>query len=227
MTMSKGKIKAALFIIVFLLIVAVVCSWLVGEKDEVSTPQPDTPSGAPSIEIIQHSSGPSAPINSAAPSQSVPTPTPTPEVTPTPTPEPTPSPTPVVDKVTLGSGSFRSDTGVAINLRTEWSAVTSGANTVDVTVTVSLDHYSLITAASAGAVNLSLGGNFVSMNAPAINYEGTEQLNTVFGSKTFTVELAPGASLDMPLAIEWHFGGRYSNVDLDVIECGGKIQFTR
>ena len=64
------------------------------------------------------------------------TPTPTLKPTPTPTPKPTPVPTPA--SRSLGSGSFRSDTGVPINLVCSWSAETNGSSTAVITVTAAL-----------------------------------------------------------------------------------------
>ena len=45
----------------------------------------------------------------------------------------------------LGSGTFRSDSGTSINIHADWTALVSGPNTVDITVTAYVDSYSLYT----------------------------------------------------------------------------------
>ena len=46
-------------------------------------------------------------------------------------------------------------------------------------------------------------------------------------SNSFLVDLPQGSSDSFPLAVEWHFGGTYSGVDIPVVECGGLIELTR
>lgn len=234
--MTKGRIKAILFIIVFLLVAAVVASWATG-KDKpkepaavtttVDTPDlvigddqqarpPETPSPATTA----------TPIPVATPSPTpAPTPTPAAEPTPTPAPTPTPTPAPSVEPIpsgeVLGSGTFKSTTGTWLDIHADWTARSSGGAQAQITVVVSIDSYSLHLAAVPNSVNLSLGGQFVSLDAPAVDYDGRAAINTPIATKTFTVDLA-----DAPysLAVEWHFGGTYGGQQLDVIECGGTIK---
>ena len=56
----------------------------------------------------------------------------------------------------IGSGSFRSDTGTSLNIRADWSAAIGSTSTVDVTVTVYAEHFSLQTTATPEA--LGIGG---------------------------------------------------------------------
>ncbi|MBR0160850.1 MAG: hypothetical protein IJQ02_06200 [Oscillospiraceae bacterium] len=128
----------------------------------------------------------------------------------------------------LGSGSFRSDTGVSLNIRADWSAVVSGDNSVDVTVSVYAEHFSLQTTATPGALNIALGKQYVSLSSPAIVQENNIRTDTLINQNTFRVNLAGGESLDeLPLAVEWAFRGSYSGKDLDAIECGGTISLHR
>lgn len=60
-----------------------------------------------------------------------------------------------------------------------------------------------------------------------MDYDGAEAINTVLAEKTFTVDLAQGESDSLTLAVEWHFGGTYGDVELPVIECGGSINLSR
>jgi len=231
--MTKGRIRAILFIIIILLVGAVVASWLTG-KDRANDPGIiDIPVNTP--DLVIDDSQPSQPADTqptpaAAPNTPipVPTPTPAPAATPAPTatpePTPTPSPTPSAEPQPvgkdMGSGTFKSTTGTWLDLRADWTAVATGGTQVQITVVVSIDSYSLHLAAVPNSVNLSLGGQFVSLDGPAVDYDGRAALNTVLGTRTFTLDLA-----DAPysLAVEWHFGGTYGGTQLDVIECGGTI----
>lgn len=234
--MSRGRIKAILFIIVFLLLAAVVISWLSGLDDRKSDPSslqvPDVtiPEAQESLPVAENTPVPV--ISSAPQSTPVPvsTPSPTPAPTPTPaapTPTPAPTPSPVPAGVSLGSGSFRSETGTGLNLVAEWSARTVGSNQAEVTVKVSADSYSLYLSSMTGSINLSLGEQYTTMDQPAVQYDGRDKINTVFGTKTFTVTLPDSGSLSLPLAVEWHYRGSYGDTALDVIECGGSVALNR
>ena len=228
--MNKGRIKAVLLIIVFLLVVALICSWLTNTDKTEEQPAENTnpPEESSNVIVIDPNGTQStAPVNTPAPATTpAPTPTPTPAPTPTPVPTPTPTPTPQYGD-SLGSGSFKSDTGLPINLRADWSVKTVSASQVEVTIKVSVDSYAIHLQAVPYAVKLNVNGEYVSMDAPAVDYDGSAATNTVFGSKTFTVNLSEGSSANIPVAIEWHFGGTYGGQEIDVIECGGTISVSR
>lgn len=228
--MNKGRIKAVLLIIVFLLVVALICSWLTNTDKTEEQPAENTnpPEESSNVIVIDPNGTQStAPANTPAPAATpAPTPTPTPAPTPTPVPTPTPTPTPQYGD-SLGSGSFKSDTGLPINLRADWSVKTVSASQVEVTIKVSVDSYAIHLQAVPYAVKLNVNGEYVSMDAPAVDYDGSAATNTVFGSKTFTVNLSEGSSANIPVAIEWHFGGTYGGEQLDVLECGGTISVSR
>ena len=228
--MNKGRIKAVVLIIVFLLVVAVICSWLTGtdKKDEQPADNTNPPEESSNVIVIDpNGSQSTAPATTPAPTP-VPTPTPTPAPTPTPTPAPTPTPKPTPTYGdNLGSGTFKSETGVPINLKADWSVKTISASQVEVTIKVSVDSYAIHLQAVPYAVKLSVNGEYVTMDAPAVDYDGSAATNTVFGSKTFKVNLSEGSSANIPVAIEWHFGGTYGGQEIDVIECGGTISVSR
>ena len=85
--MTSGKIKAVLFIIVFLLIVAVLASWFVS-RDETGAPAPEPAAveAPPADDTLV--------VVTPEPTAVLITPQPTPVATPKPTPAPTPVPTP-------------------------------------------------------------------------------------------------------------------------------------
>ncbi|MCR5089775.1 MAG: hypothetical protein K6C08_09715 [Oscillospiraceae bacterium] len=128
---------------------------------------------------------------------------------------------------TLGSGTFRSETGASINIHADWTAVVSGEKTVDITVTAYVDSYSLFTTASPETLNISLDGQYVSLASPAIEYDGNTQITTQINSRTFTVNLSAGEIRSLPLQVAWMYRGTYGGMQIDVIECGGTITVSR
>ena len=238
--MARGKIKAVLFIIVFVLAVAIGCNALIdlsaAKEPEVTadpflgTPSPDAPlSSAAPLETVAPTATP-IPVQTVAPTVA---PTPVPTIAPTPVPvptmEPTPVPTPTPAPVgqVLDSGSFRSQTGLPIDIRADWVATVLDSERVQVQVTVVLESYALQIAESYRAVNVSVGDQYASCNAPAVDYDGSAKLETELGTTTHTLYLSQGMSDMFPLAVEYHFGGVYSGEELPVIECGGTIGLSR
>ena len=215
--MKKGKFAAVLFIVFFLLAVALICFWLTSKDNAAEPPAADV-SGSTGD---GSSSGSTGTATTPTPS-SAPTPTPTPAPTPTPTPAPTPEPNKL-----LNSGSFSSNTGVPMNIRVDWSISSVSGSQAEVTVKVSLDSYSLHLVEVPGAVTVDLNGSTATMASPAVDYDGKSALNTPFGSKTFTVNISSGESISLPLSVTWHFGGKYSDVDLTDIVASGTVTASR
>ncbi len=237
--MSKGRIKAVLFIIVFLLVIAVAVNLLMdmqSERKADATPTDDpyantvTPSveTQPALETPQPTPAiaPStAPTATPVPATQVPTQAPTPTPIPTATPEPV---QPVIPQgEVIGSGSFTSDTGTPLNLRADWTATVLDAERVEVTVNVYLVSYQIEVRELYNAVNVSVGDQYASENSPAIKWENNTKLETLLASTVHTLSLPSGSSASFPLAAQYQFGGTYSKVDLPVIECGGTIELSR
>ena len=237
--MSKGRIKAVLFIIVFLLVIAVAINLLMdmqSERKADATPTDDpyantvTPSveTQPALETPQPTPeiAPStAPTATHVPATPVPTQAPNPTPVPTATPEPV---QPVIPQGEgIGSGSFTSDTGTPLNLRADWTATVLDAERVEVTVNVYLVSYQIEVRELYNAVNVSVGDQYASADSPAIKWENNTKLETLLASTVHTLSLPSGSSASFPLAAQYQFGGTYSKVDLPVIECGGTIELSR
>lgn len=231
--MSKGRIKAVLFIIVFLLVIAVAVNLLMdmqSEKKAEATPTNDpyantvTPSveTQPALETPQ----PTPAIEpSVAPTPAAPVPTATPTPIPTATTEPV---QPVIPQgEVIGSGSFTSDTGTPLNLRADWTATVLDSERVEVTVNVYLVSYQIEVRELYNAVNVSVGDQYASADSPAIKWENNTRLETLLASTVHTLSLPSGSSASFPLAAQYQFGGTYSKVELPVIECGGTIELSR
>ena len=128
----------------------------------------------------------------------------------------------------IGSGTFRSDSGTALNIHADWAALVSGPGTVDVTITAYVDSYSLYTTASPETLNIAVDGQYVSLASPAIEIPTTvTPITTLINSRTFTVSLTGGEMRSIPVEVIWNYRGTYGGVDLDTIECGGNITLSR
>ena len=236
--MNKGRIKAVLFIVVFLLVLAVAVNLLLDMEKERGaslspTPDPYAPTQSDAQPAITLETP--APTAASAPAAAA-TPAPAPVQTPAPAPDPTPEPTPLLPIPTpapvpagerLGGGSFQSETGVPMNIRAEWTAEALDAGRVRVTVQVWLDSYQIHIIAVNNAVNVSVGESYVSANAPAVDWDQNAKLETLLATTEHVLSLSDGQRASFPLAVEYHFGGEYSKKELPVIECGGTIELTR
>ncbi len=128
----------------------------------------------------------------------------------------------------LGSGTFRSDSGTSLNIHADWTALVSGTNTVDITVTAYVDSYSLYTTATPEALGIAIDGQYVSLASPAIDIPTTTQpVSTRINNRTVTVNLSGGETRTIPVEVVWNFRGTYGGTNLDSIECGGNITLSR
>ena len=211
--MSKGRIKAVLFIIVFLLVIAVAVNLLMdmqSEKKAEATPTNDPYANTvtPSVETQPALETPQ-PTPAIEPSVA-PTATPTPAApvpTATPTPVPTATPEPIQPVIPQGE--------------------VIGSERVEVTVNVYLVSYQIEVRELYNAVNVSVGDQYASADSPAIKWENNTRLETLLASTVHTLSLPSGSSASFPLAAQYQFGGTYSKVELPVIECGGTIELSR
>lgn len=232
--MDKRRIKAVIFILLFLLVMAVAVNLLLDmEKDKREVVHLPSESAAP------------APTEAPAPTPVPATPAPTPAPTPTPEPTrdpyidtpatpvptlqplPTPTGTPTPEGEELGTGTFRSETGVGLNVRAEWTANVMDAKHVRVTMQIWLDSYSLHLIQVNNCVNVSVGESYVTANAPAVDIDDNGAHQTLLATTEHVVNLADGESRSFPVQVEYQFGGTYQQQELPVIECGGAIELKR
>ena len=232
--MDKRRIKAVIFILLFLLVMAVAVNLLLDmEKDKREVVHLPSESAAPAPT--------EAPTPTPVPATPAPTPapTPTPEptrdpyidtpATPVPTlqPLPTPTGTALPEGEELGTGTFRSETGVGLNVRAEWTAKVMDAKHVKVTMQIWLDSYSLHLIQVNNCVNVSVGESYVTANAPAVDIDDNGAHQTLLATTEHVVNLSDGESRSFPVQVEYQFGGTYQQQELPVIECGGAIELKR
>ena len=153
------------------------------------------------------------------------TPVPTLQPLPTATPAPTTPAVPAGEEV--GRGTFRSNTGVGLNLRAEWVAQVMDESHVKVTVQVFLDSYSLHITGANNAVNVSVGDSFVSANAPSVDIDDNASHESLLATTEHVVNLSAYERKSYPVQVEYQFGGVYQQKELPVLECGGPIEIVR
>ena len=181
-----------------------------------------------------------APPTAAAVPAPAPTPTPTPtprtggEVVTTAAPGSTPSPI-TIPSVTAEpetadsfapvdvSGTFRSDTGTALNLYADWECVSVSAKNVRLSITLSLESYSL----DVGERNrnqLVVNGVPVTFHTEALEVPSGSGLGrTVLYTWSETMPLNEDGSLQLDVYASWEFSGSYSGVEMETLEVRGHI----
>ncbi|MDO5444117.1 MAG: hypothetical protein Q4F31_00665 [Eubacteriales bacterium] len=239
-----------LFIVLFLLLVAVIIYIIGGnEKEDYYNPYSAGASSQSGVlqqgQALQQNFTDVSPAVQQMPSQQyvqpvhqqevtpAPAPMPTPTPTPVPTPEPTPVPTPTPQPVGMaaGSGSFRSESGTLLNVHCDWSAAVADESNVNVTMTLYVDHYQLDYSAYK-AVVFTLGESSQTIDGEDIHYFESGLRSTPVGTATFSVPAARGETKSLPLTARWSFGGQYGDgngnkVDIDHIQCGGTVTISR
>ena len=150
---------------------------------------------------------------------------PAPENTAQPTPEPLPEETPepvIVNPSVLASGSFRSDTGTALNLVADWRAAAIDATTARITVTLSLESYSLDIGERRGNILTFNGEDYYFVTDP-IEIAGGDFVKTQI--YVWSQEI-PMSELSFDLAVRWNLRGSYSKKEMEAIELSGSYEYT-
>lgn len=250
--MTNGiKIKATLFIVLFLLLIAVIVFILQGNKSDMGNTNPysSIPTVPPvvtdaPVQQAYQTPEPNIPQTysypTAAPVYVTPQPIQTqpPEIFITPEPvivtlEPIPVPTitPQPVGMTLGSGSFRSVSGSLLDIHADWTATVADEDTATVTVTVYADHYQLYNSAMP-SLYITVGNSTETLMTAEIQYDESALRSSVLGSASFRVPVSSGSSTTVPLSVKWNFGGTYGDghgnrVDVSVLDCSGNITLSR
>ena len=213
---TKTKIAATLFIVLFLVLIALIVALVAGNTTgEKASDYVDGGQMANAIQaaLTDPTAAPAAatqapaasPAPTAAPAA---TPEPTAAPTPEPTPAPTPTPAPEVYGTALGSGSFTSDTGTYLNIEADWTAVTADSGHVELTVTVYATHYAL-NCTSYPSLYITVNGETKQLQSPEIDYSGSALSKTELNHATFSIAVASGQSITLPMEVRWNFNGIY------------------
>ena len=126
---------------------------------------------------------------------------------------------------TLGTGSFESSYGTGLDLCVDWSVVTLNADEVSVSIRVSVLSGALHS--DPMPLGINVGGQYVTLTANAVNYDGGSLAYSTLGTQTFTVSCPAGQTTSIPVQASWNFGGTYGDSDVPVLESGGYINVTR
>ena len=149
---------------------------------------------------------------------------PAPENTAQPTPEPLPEETTepvIVNPSVLASGSFRSDTGTALNLVADWRAVAIDATTARITVTLSLESYSLDIGERRSNVLTFNGEEYYFLTDP-IELEGGDFCKTQIYVWSKEIGMS---ELSFDLSVRWNLRGSYSKKEMEDIELSGSYTY--
>ncbi len=150
---------------------------------------------------------------------------PAPENTAQPTPEPLPEETPepvIVNPSVLASGTFRSDTGTPLNLIADWRAAAIDDSTARITITLSLESYSLDIGERRSNILTFNGEDYYFMTDP-LEIEGGDFVKTQIYVWSKEVPLS---KLSFELAVSWNLKGSYSKKEMDTIELSGSYEYT-
>lgn len=119
---------------------------------------------------------------------------------------------------------FVSDTGTPLNIHADLEAKNMGTDRVDLGIKVYCDSYSLFTTTSVDTLIISVNGQTISFNTPAIEIPlTTETVSTLLNAHTFQIYMKDIKDGQIPIDIVWLYDGSYAGVFLEKIECGGTL----
>ena len=212
------KVRAVVFVIFFLLLAAAIVYIMTSTADREIVPY------SPEFSIREQNQPDAAPQPSGnAPGAAY---TPAPTVQPA---EAVPTPEPV--GLPLGSGTISSGMPWLLNIHADWSAVTATNSRAEVTVIVYADHYSLHYN-SFENLAIRLGEESHRMYANAIQSDINQLQSTELGRYTYSVPLAKGETVSLPLSAVWEFEGTYGDgyghtVEIPSLRCEGTVILSR
>lgn len=123
----------------------------------------------------------------------------------------------------IGSGTFRSLTGVPLNIKAQWTAETIEENKVAVTVTVFLESYSILTLAEQNALHVRVGDSYVTADVPALNIDDNTDIHSSLLAITEHVCVLPEDEEYFDVRVDYNYHGTYFNKEIETISCGGII----
>ncbi len=159
-----------------------------------------------------------------------PTPEPLPQETPAPAETSAPGETPapsegadpiVVNPSVLAAGSFRSDTGTALNLIADWRIAALTDTAARITVTLSLESYSLDIGERRGNL-LTFNGEDYYFMTDALEVTGGEFVKTQIYVWSKEIDMK---ELSFDLTVEWKLLGSYSKQDMETITLTGSYVY--
>ena len=121
------------------------------------------------------------------------------------------------------SGSVRTDTGTRLNLVADWSCVSVNSGKAKLTITLSLESYSLFVG-ERPYNTLTINGNTITFHTPSIESECNDTISTPIYTWTETLPLSEDGKLSLDIAAEWFFAGVYSGVELDSLRLETRIE---
>lgn len=186
--------------------------------ETVTTAAPDDGTVAIPEEAPMRTPEPAEPIPSA-PTEGTGDTEGTTELDPLPSPEPTPTVTAMPGGIDR-SGSFRSDTGTALNLVADWRYISVSDDTCQLTITLSLESYSLDVGERRN--------NTITVNGVSYTFQ-TDPIEIGGGFQKTQIYVWTGQISDydpsFTFSAVWNLQGSYSGVPMDTVEVSGSWQY--
>ena len=188
-----------------------------GETVTTAPPAQDT---EPTAEPTPKPTPEPAPTFEPAPEGTQPTAAPIPEATPEPGSQAAPENTETAPAgPSLAAGSFRSDTGTALNLVADWSIAAIDEETAKLTVNLSLESYSLDVGERRGNT-LTFNGQDYSFMTDPIEIESGFTKTLIF---IWSREI-DRSQLGFDLGVVWNLKGSYSGQAMETVELSGSYR---
>ncbi len=189
-------------------------------RGETVTTAPPSQDAEPTAEPTPKPTPEPAPTFEPAPEGSQPTAAPIPEATPAPSSQTAPDSTETAPAgPSLAWGSFRSDTGTALNLVADWTISPVNEETAKITVNLSLESYSLDVGERRGNTLTFNGQDYSFMTDPIEIGSGFHKTLIYIWSREIE-----RSQLGFDLSIVWNLKGSYSGQAMETVELSGSYQ---
>ena len=123
-------------------------------------------------------------------------------------------------------GAFRDDGPTGLHLVIEWEAkyASKNASTVNLTVQVYLQCYS-IGVAARDIGSLMINGESSTFQTPSLFYSDNSQHYTLVTARSLTLTKASGTvPLEVDISAAWNYKGSYSGVEMEWLTVAGTIE---
>ena len=116
------------------------------------------------------------------------------------------------------SGRFVSEQSPNLVLCIDWESVIGTDGYADVTVTVGISHYRLFSREKFEMGAIQVDGNAVKFSTPKIEYDENTKTYTEFYSAVYETNRS-----EMEVEASWQVLGKYGDIEIDTLTCGGTV----
>lgn len=109
-----------------------------------------------------------------------------------------------------------------LSLVIDWETISRTSEHAEVKLTIKVRSYSIFVSARRSCPLEILGGKYT-FDAPAINYDGKERIETVIGEQIISMPLVGGCG-SAAVYTAWNFHGEYAGVPIEALTLDGFIE---